>query len=80
VQSLWFVSGFWLMLFASTIAYDTLVRGGVECTSVAVYTQEELGISSVLQRGGYPITCSRGVKILADETLDAITVCASTYV
>ncbi|EJD54752.1 DJ-1 [Auricularia subglabra TFB-10046 SS5] len=44
-----------------TIAYDTLVRGGVECTSALVGVTR---IDSVA-------ICSRGVKIIADTTLES---------
>lgn len=46
----------------STIAYDTLVRGGVTCTSA--YVGEVSNNMAV---------CSRGIKIIADTSLASLT-------
>ncbi|PVG04523.1 DJ-1 protein [Serendipita vermifera] len=57
-----------------TVVYDTLVRAGIECTSAFVPSQAEVGLSTA---GGWGVTdvvatCSRGVKITADTTLEAL--------
>ncbi|KIM33862.1 hypothetical protein M408DRAFT_325439 [Serendipita vermifera MAFF 305830] len=57
-----------------TITLDTLVRAGIECTSAFVPSASEVGLSS---SGGWGVnevlvTCSRGIKITADTTLDAV--------
>lgn len=48
---------------ASTITYDTLVRAGLKATSV--FVGEFAGPTAIA-------TCSRGVKIVADTTLDQL--------
>ncbi|KAG9052647.1 hypothetical protein FS842_009460 [Serendipita sp. 407] len=57
-----------------TIVFDTLVRAGIECTSAFVPAEEEIGLAHA---GGWGIdsptvTCSRGVKIVSDTTLEAL--------
>ncbi|KAH8108656.1 DJ-1, partial [Phellopilus nigrolimitatus] len=50
-----------------TIAYDTLVRAGVKCTSVFVpASPASIGTAQVTA------TCSRGVKIVADAALSEL--------
>jgi protein DJ-1 len=51
----------------STIAYDTLVRAGVRCTSAFVAATSELTPDS----GSLLVTCSRGVVIRPDALFDA---------
>ena len=47
----------------STITYDTLVRAGIDCTSVFVPAPgEETSRPAIAE-------CSRGVKIIADAVL-----------
>ncbi|KAJ7057358.1 class I glutamine amidotransferase-like protein [Mycena amicta] len=50
-----------------TITYDTLVRAGVSCHSLYV---QDPGVSASQQLKPYA-TCSRGVRIMYDATLDA---------
>lgn len=51
---------------SSTITYDTLVRAGLKTTSVFVPAPgESVGSTAIA-------TCSRGVKIVADTTLDQL--------
>ena len=54
----------------STIAYDTLVRAGIECTSANVQSggspYGSVGTSPAL------VVCSRGIKILPDTTLQPL--------
>ncbi|CCA73089.1 hypothetical protein PIIN_07043 [Serendipita indica DSM 11827] len=57
-----------------TIPYDTLVRAGIDCTSAFVPSESEVGLAYA---GGWGIndvtvTCSRGVRIVADTTLEAL--------
>ncbi|KZV99603.1 DJ-1 protein [Exidia glandulosa HHB12029] len=52
-----------------TITYDTLVRAGVKCTSVLVGTTSSPGLA----------TCSRGIRIVPDITLDSINPAESSY-
>ena len=52
----------------STITYDTLVRGGIECTSALVGSTSQVNVA----------TCSRGVRILPDATLDSADVTNKT--
>ena len=47
----------------STIAYDTLTRGGIDCTSVLVSPESDSSNSKSF------VTCSRGVKIIPDSSL-----------
>ncbi|KIM59086.1 hypothetical protein SCLCIDRAFT_1187977 [Scleroderma citrinum Foug A] len=53
-----------------TIAYDTLVRAGIECTSANVQSggspYGSVGTSPAL------VVCSRGIKILPDTTLQPL--------
>ena len=53
----------------STITYDTLVRAGVKCTSVFVPAE-----GNTLEDGTKQAvaTCSRGVRIISDTTLDEV--------
>lgn len=54
-----------------TIAYDTLVRGGISCTSAFVPDRE--GEPTQTSDGeGLIATCSRGVKITADVGLESV--------
>ncbi|KAG8811402.1 hypothetical protein FRC17_002462, partial [Serendipita sp. 399] len=57
-----------------TIVFDSLVRAGIECTSAFVPAESEVGLAHA---GGWglenpTVTCSRGVKIVADTTLEAL--------
>ncbi|KAG8795804.1 hypothetical protein FRC12_009395 [Ceratobasidium sp. 428] len=54
-----------------TIAYDTLVRGGISCTSAFVPDKE--GERTQTSEGeGLVATCSRGVRIMADVGLESV--------
>ena len=46
------------MPYPSTITYDTLIRGGIQCTSAFVGDESNNNIA----------TCSRGVRIIADKS------------
>ncbi|KZT41618.1 DJ-1 protein [Sistotremastrum suecicum HHB10207 ss-3] len=50
-----------------TIVYDTLVRAGVTCTSAAVWTADE-----AKPEHSNIVTCSRGIKIVADTSLQSL--------
>lgn len=55
----------------STITYDTLVRGGIACTSAFVPDRE--GEPTQTKEGeGLVATCSRGVRITADVGLESV--------
>lgn len=54
-------------MFKSTIIYDTLVRAGVECTSV--FVPEPSAKASAVKPGSAIAVCSRNVKIVADCVL-----------
>ncbi|KAG9087366.1 hypothetical protein FS749_002959 [Ceratobasidium sp. UAMH 11750] len=54
-----------------TITYDTLVRGGISCTSGFVPDKE--GEQTQTSNGdGLVATCSRGVRITADVGLESV--------
>ena len=53
----------------STITYDTFVRAGIKCTSAFVRPESEQEPSSVTAA-----TCSRGVRIVPDTTLEELNV------
>lgn len=53
----------------STIVYDTLVRAGVTCTSAAVWSADE-----AKPEHSNIVTCSRGIKIVADTSLQSLDV------
>ena len=54
-----------------TIAYDTLVRAGISCTSAFV-PEKEGEPTQTAEGEGLVATCSRGVRITADLGLESV--------